>query len=467
MGDEKSSIKPDAPENAEITQLRARLTEEIEAHRKTRDLLHNTETAYGRFVPRQFLNLLNIGSIVDVKLGDQAELKMTILFSDIRNFSSLSESITPRENFDFINSYLSVMEPEIARHHGIIDKYVGDGIMGLFPNDPDDAVRGAIAMLDMLVSYNEGRRRAGYVPVEIGIGLNAGMVMIGTVGGDMRMDSTVISDAVNLASRLEEMTKIYMTPLLISGHTLHSLGDASKFRIRFIDRVHAKGRHAPVSVYEVFDNDPLPLQHRKLAIQDKFERALAYYHMRESQRSIPLLEECLDVVPEDYIAQIYLERCKEHLLTRRRSDPEELGRPMDWDDEFRIEIETVDLQHQKLLLTMNQLTAAIKRGAGEEAKTTLGLLETNARTLFDLEEKLMLLHAYPFLREHQVEHQRFFEYVASLRENISSKLDDTALLLFRTQLFLLDWFAYHTSKTDRHLGRHLLGAGAATTIHAE
>jgi hemerythrin-like metal-binding protein len=455
MNDRISIKKPDMPENAEVTQLRAHLAEETEAHRRTRELLLNTETAYGRFVPRQFLNLLNIGSIVDVKLGDQAELKMTILFSDIRNFTSLSESITPRENFDFINSYLSVMEPEIARHHGLIDKYVGDGIMGLFPRDPDDAVRGAIAMLDTLVGYNEGRKRAGYVPLQIGIGLNAGMVMIGTVGGRMRMDSTVIGDAVNLASRMEEMTKTYLTPLLLSGHTLYSLSDVSKFRIRFIDRVHAKGRHAPVSVYEVFDNDNLPLQHRKLATQDKFERALAYYHMRESQRSIPLLEECLDIVPEDYVAQIYLERCKEHLLTRRRSDPDELGRTMEWSNDFVTDIEAIDLQHQELLTALNRLTSAIKRGERDEAQNALILLEKNAGVLFELEENLMRHRGYPFIREHQVEHQRFSEHLADFQEAIGDRLDDPTLLLFRAQMSLLDWFTYHTTKTDRHMARHL------------
>ena len=232
-----------------LHQIEQRLEQEMAAHQQTNRLLYSTVLAYGRFVPQQFLQLLDINSIVDVKLGDQAERRMTILFSDIRNFTTLSETMTPHENFNFLNSSLSQMEPLIAAHHGFIDKYIGDAIMALFPRAPDDAVSGAIAMLDKLAEYNDGRMRAGYVPIQIGIGLNAGMVMLGTVGGDKRMDGTVISDAVNLASRLEEMTKVYLTPLLLSEHMLYSLDDASKYCIRLLDRIRVKGRISPVSVY--------------------------------------------------------------------------------------------------------------------------------------------------------------------------------------------------------------------------
>ncbi|MFH0934669.1 MAG: adenylate/guanylate cyclase domain-containing protein, partial [Pseudomonadota bacterium] len=179
----------------------------IIAHQQALALLQQTETAYSRLVPHQLLNLLQAKSIVDVKLGDQVERKMTIMFSDIRDFTPLSESMTPAENFEFINSFLSQMEPVISRHRGIIDKYIGDAIMALFEHGAVDAVSGAIAMLERLSYYNAGRVRAGYTPVNIGIGLNTGMVMIGTVGGINRMDSTVIGDAVNLTARLEEATK--------------------------------------------------------------------------------------------------------------------------------------------------------------------------------------------------------------------------------------------------------------------
>jgi len=228
----------------------------IIAHQQALALLQQTETAYSRLVPHQLLSLLQARSIVDVKLGDQVERKMTILFTDIRDFTSLSESMTPAENFEFINSYLSQMEPVISRHHGIIDKYIGDAIMALFEKGADEALGGAIDMLERLAYYNAWRQRAGYLPIQIGIGLNSGMVMIGTVGGINRMDSTVIGDAVNLAARVEEATKLYNTPLLISHNTLYDLNTPDAYHLRFLDRIRVKGKAQPLSIYEVFDNDP-------------------------------------------------------------------------------------------------------------------------------------------------------------------------------------------------------------------
>src|SRR5512139_1359024 len=206
----------------------------IQAHQQALALLQQTEKAYGRLIPHQLLKLLDIDSVVDIKLGDQVERKMTIMFADIRNFTPLSESMTPGENFEFINSYLSQMEPVISAHNGIIDKYMGDAIMSLFSHGADDALDAAIAMLAKLDEYNSGRKRAGYVPIDIGIGLNTGMVMIGTVGGPDRMDSTVIGDAVNMTPRIEQSTKIYHAPLLISQNTFYDLTDPSRYDIRFL-----------------------------------------------------------------------------------------------------------------------------------------------------------------------------------------------------------------------------------------
>ena len=230
-----------------------------------RERLSTTTDAYGRFVPREFLHLLGIDDIRKVELGQQVERKMTILFADIRNFTSLSESMSPQENFNFLNSYLIQMEPVIAAHGGFIDKYIGDAIMALFPESPDAAVRCALAMLNKLEEYNNGRHRAGYRPIKIGIGINTGIVILGTIGGASRMDGTVIGDAVNLAARLERLTKDYRVSILISEYTLYSLDEPNLWSIRFLDRTHVRGKQDNQSVYEVFNGDPAPLRE----IQDK------------------------------------------------------------------------------------------------------------------------------------------------------------------------------------------------------
>ena len=162
---------------------------------------------------------------------------MSILFSDIRSFTQMSEQMTPEDNFKFINAYLSRMEPAITENRGFIDKYIGDAIMALFGGSADDAVKAGISMLQRLTEYNLTRQRPERPPISIGIGINTGDLMLGIVGGQHRMDSTVISDAVNLGSRLEELSKRYGIPLLISEHTFLRLEDPNVYCFRVIDKV--------------------------------------------------------------------------------------------------------------------------------------------------------------------------------------------------------------------------------------
>jgi len=213
--------------------------------------------AYQRFVPRQFLHFLEKLSIIDVELGDQVQLEMSVLFSDIRDFTTLSEKMTPKDNFQFINAYLSRMEPAILENNGFIDKYIGDAIMALFSGSADEAVNAGLAMLQQLQLYNQERVESGETPIKIGIGINTGNLMLGTVGGQNRMDTTVISDAVNLASRVESLTKNYGVSLLITQHTYARLLNPSHYVIRPIDTVKVKGKSELVTVYEVLNANSL------------------------------------------------------------------------------------------------------------------------------------------------------------------------------------------------------------------
>jgi len=417
-----------------------------------------TETAYGRFVPRQFLQLLGRPSIVDVKLGDHVEQEMTLLFSDIRDFTALSESILPAENFRFINSYLSTMEPVVGQNQGFIDKYIGDGIMALFPSDADNGVRCGIDMLRQLVSYNEGRFRAGYTPIRIGIGVNTGLVMMGTVGGHNRMDSTVIGDAVNQASRLETLTKTYRTPFLISEHTLHALKDPSIYCIRFIDRLKLKGRYPAQSVFEIFDVDPEPLRLAKLETLELFGEALACYHMGGYNDAIPLLEQCLYSAPDDQPAHVYLERCRaamrngETTFTLKKLES-------DWSSHYSVGSGGIDHHHEELLALMGKLAQATSSGAGttDIAKDLMDHMHLH----FGAEENLMRRYEYPFITQHQRQHQAFQITFEKLVSEITLQERSTIRLLLDIQLFMVDWYINHITKSDAHLGHFLQRAGVS------
>ena len=215
--------------------------------------LEETSQAYARFVPNECLQLLDKADILEVQLSNHVEMNMTILFSDIRSFTALSEKMSPEENFNFINAYLNEMGPIISTHQGIIDKYIGDAIMALFIN-ADDALNAAIAMLHKLEEFN--KTQPSFPSIQIGIGLNTGNLMLGIVGEKNRLQCTVISDAVNLASRLENITKTYKGSLIISQSTLDNLTNPSQYTTRFLDNIKVKGRTERVNIFEVFETDP-------------------------------------------------------------------------------------------------------------------------------------------------------------------------------------------------------------------
>jgi len=279
-------------------------------------------TSITRFLPSEFLSLLDKNNIIDVQLGDQVEKEMSILFADIRDFTSSSEKMTPQENFDFINDYLSKMAPIIGQHHGFIDKYIGDAIMALFPGSADEAVNASIAMLKELVTYNQERQKSGLEPIAIGIGLNTGLLMLGTVGDENRMDGTVISDAVNLASRIEGMTKMYGVALLISEETYMYLNDVSQYAIRTIDRVKVKGKSKPITIYEIFDADAPHLFDLKMKTRHDFEIGLTHYRKKVFTTAILCFEQVIHIHPDDKAAHIYLHRCQHW---------QKVGVPDDWE----------------------------------------------------------------------------------------------------------------------------------------
>lgn len=265
--------------------------------------------AYERFIPRQFLSLLDKKSIIEVALGDHVEKEMSILFADIRGFTELSEKISPHENFKFINAYLCRMEPAITENNGFIDKYIGDAIMALFVGSADDALKAGIAMLERLNDYNETRQRPERPAIKIGVGINTGVLMLGTVGGQNRMDGTVISDAVNLASRIEGLTKIYGTSLLITEYSYYKLKNPSKYHIREVDRVKVKGKSKGVTVYEVFDADLPEVKNLKIQTLADFEKGFKLYHENVLDEAHCCFERVLATNPTDQVARIYLERC--------------------------------------------------------------------------------------------------------------------------------------------------------------
>ncbi|MBW0434668.1 GAF domain-containing protein [Leptospira yasudae] len=207
--------------------------------------------AYSRFVPKELLSLLSKRSILETQLADQTEGLMTVMFSDIRGFTTLSETMTPNENFRFINDYLGMIAPVIKEHHGFIDKFIGDAIMAIFPSRAEDAVEASLAMMRALQRFNDLRKGKNQNPIDIGIGIHTGHLMLGIIGHENRMEGTVIGDSVNLASRVEGLTKEFKCSIIASEVTIASLKDKDQFQHEFLNEVKVKGKSQAVKVYKI------------------------------------------------------------------------------------------------------------------------------------------------------------------------------------------------------------------------
>jgi class 3 adenylate cyclase len=312
-GEKDFSVRCTVKSRDEIGRLGFSLNSMAETIQNYATKLESLLSAYSRFVPKKFLQFLRKESIVDVQLGDQIQQEMTILFADIRSFTTLSESMTPAENFNFINSYLKRMGPKIRHHNGFIDKYIGDGIMALFPGSPEDAVMASIDMLKALEEYNVHRRSAGYQPIRIGVGIHSGLLMLGTIGEQERMDGSVISDAVNLCSRLERLTKDYKVSIIISKDALEKLEDRDKYHIRFLDNVRVKGKKKPASIYEVYDMDPPDVVERKDMINARLESGIQLYFEGKLPDALEVFVTLQQIYPEDMLIQLYIDRCKKYM----------------------------------------------------------------------------------------------------------------------------------------------------------
>ncbi|NOY26846.1 MAG: AAA family ATPase [Oligoflexia bacterium] len=283
---------------------------ELLARLRTHLRLAQVHRAVGRFVPADFLRLLDRESIVDVRLGDGVERTMSVLFSDIRSFTAMSEGMTPKQSFQFINEYLSYVEPVVMAHNGFIDKFIGDAVMALFDHGADDAVKAGLGMLTQVDAYNTIRRRRGQQGIQVGIGINSGRLMLGTVGGKGRMDGTVVSDAVNLGARLEKLTKRYGVRMLVTEHTHALLADPGVYRMRVLDRIAVRGKQVPVTLYDVFETDPPNELLVKLETRTDFERGVSLYHSGDWLGAHQAFSRVVRRCPTDLAAERYVERCR-------------------------------------------------------------------------------------------------------------------------------------------------------------
>lgn len=280
--------------------------DELLARMKTHLYLKQMNVASGRFVPSEFLGFLQKQSVVDLQLGDHISREMTVMFSDMRDFTTLSEDMTPQQSFDFINAYFECVTPVISNLRGFIVKFLGDGMMAIFPESADDAVLAGLEKVRCIRQFNEARVIAGQMPIQVGIGIHTGQMMVGMIGSHGRMQGDAMSDHVNLSARVEGLTKFYGASLLISEETRQALRDPDQYQMRFVDRVRVKGRADAVVLYELFGADPSAERAVKQATKTILEKAQQLFYDRQFTAAQVALFSILQQNPKDRVAWHYL-----------------------------------------------------------------------------------------------------------------------------------------------------------------
>jgi class 3 adenylate cyclase len=266
-----------------------------------------------RFVPIQFMEQLGVSDITKMKLGDNIQRDISVLFFDIRYFSINSEMMTARENFIFINEVLGIAGPIIRKNNGFVDKYIGDAAMALFVNGMD-AVRAGVELYQTLVVDKNTKVKIGVDSIIIGVGIHTGSVMMGIVGENERLSSTVISANVNLASRVEGLSKQTGSGVLITRDTLNQLaGNESEFAYRFIGMIKAAGVNEVIGLFDMLDALSPRDKKFRLATKTVFESGVRKYHMKDYATAVKRFEKVVEADPLDICAIHHLEEARRHL----------------------------------------------------------------------------------------------------------------------------------------------------------
>ena len=264
-----------------------------------------------KFIPSQFFSLIN-KSAITVQLGDQINKRMTVIFCDIRNFTSISEHMSPNQTFQFLNDYLAIITPSITPNNGFIDKFLGDGVMAVFPEKPEDALNCAVEITkavnksDLAEKYNITNK------LKVGIGIHYGLVTLGVIGSNERMEDTVIGDTVNTAARMESLTKQYGASIIVSDDVLNSTNfNHSGFQKRRLGTLQVKGKQIQTTIFEIFDPSESIYNSQKMESRGYFEQALILLESGDIKNAKKLFTLSLSISPDEAATLHYLNICSE------------------------------------------------------------------------------------------------------------------------------------------------------------
>ncbi|MCI4670066.1 MAG: response regulator [Bacteroidia bacterium] len=279
--------------------------QEFMARVKTQIDLHNIFNITDRYIPNEFIRTLGHDRITDVSLGDLVEKVVSVLFTDIRSYTSLSESMSPEDTFKFISGYTRRMGPVIQENRGFVNQYLGDGIMAIFKYCVDDALDAMIGMQTRLKEYNVERLAKGRPEIAVGMGLHTGPLIMGIIGDHQRRDAATISDTVNTAARMEGLTKKFGVKILITGQSYQAIINKEKYHFRYLGKITVKGKKQLLDAYECFTGESEERISAKLEVMTLFEKMVDHYMKKRFNEALQYTEKILEINPWDSVAQYY------------------------------------------------------------------------------------------------------------------------------------------------------------------
>ncbi|MFP4363481.1 MAG: adenylate/guanylate cyclase domain-containing protein [Spirochaetia bacterium] len=300
-------------------------------------ILFNTITAmenrirnvFAKFVPPEIIkDLIEQNDDSSLQVGESRNL--AILFSDIRDFTKISENNNAEEVVTFLNDYFHIMGEVIKKHGGTIDKFIGDAILAIFgaprswENNAERAVQAASEMIESLNIVKTGKLKLPENGLRIGVGIHEGKAIVGNIGSKDKFDYTVVGDNVNLASRLEGLTKYYRQSIIISETVKHQAEEA--IQLREVDTVKVKGKEESTKIYTTIEGQPLAKDKENL---NNYQKALSMYKLKNWNTAIEYFQNISEKFPDDYISEMYIKRCKYFI----KNPP-----PEDWDGAMEMEI---------------------------------------------------------------------------------------------------------------------------------
>ncbi|MEH6769564.1 adenylate/guanylate cyclase domain-containing protein [Maribacter arcticus] len=272
-----------------------------------------------KFVPSEFIKSLGKAKITEISLGDLTEREVTVVFADIREFTTISEGLSPKDNFLFVNGFNNRMGPIVRKNEGFIMQYLGDGFMALFPKGPQSALNASVEMHKVLHEYNKERVLKKRLPVKIGVGMQNGNLIMGITGDSNRLDAAIISDTVNTAARIEGLSKHYGTSILLTKECKDKLTNQQAFNFRFLGPVQVKGKQKSIDLYECINGDDDSLFDHKLQTMSTFNDAMSYYFNKEFAMAAVAFQEIFKLNTMDQTSKLFLNKSA-HLITQEIED---------------------------------------------------------------------------------------------------------------------------------------------------